>query len=55
MNNRKNQRRETAALRVILRSERSDAEQLEFLEERGHGECKEAKRLRTSIAASLIR
>lgn len=46
-NDRKKTRAFEAECREADRALRSDVEQLEILERKGHGECKEAKRLRT--------
>jgi len=40
------QRTEGAQARIDERSKRDDAEQLAYLEHRGHGHCAEAQRLR---------
>ena len=45
---RQERKREEAALRQEARVERGDARQLEILEQRGHGHCAEAVRLRAS-------
>lgn len=46
---RKTVRRMEAEERVKARSERSDEEQLAYLEDRGHPNCEEAERLRTKL------
>jgi hypothetical protein len=45
-------RREEAAQRAAEREKRGDAGQLKRLEQRGFGECREAKRLRQKLQAS---
>ncbi len=47
---RKAARREAAAERRDDRARRSDTDQVASLEARGHGDCKEATRLRAAIA-----
>ena len=44
-------RRREAAARQALRGARSDRDQLSKLENNGHGHCKEAEKLRESVAA----
>lgn len=46
------QRRTNALIRQEVRSKRSDREQLQYLEDRGHGHCKEAEKLREQFAKS---
>ncbi len=47
--NRKEEKRIDAQQRAEIRATRSPKQQLERLEQRGHGHCKEAKRLRESL------
>lgn len=54
-NDRKQQKRWEAEHRLDARSLRSDADQLEHLENLGHGECKEARRLRSKLYAGVVR
>lgn len=42
-------RREEALVRVAERDQRGDSGQLKQLEQRGFGECREAKRLRQKL------
>lgn len=46
-------RREDAVMRDVERSHRSDNEQLRSLVARGHGECKEANRLRKRMCETV--
>lgn len=46
MKRRREQRKQEAKERQEARERRSDAQQIKVLERRGHGHCKEAKRLR---------
>ena len=45
MRDRLKKRREEAVTRQEIRNERTDKQQLNLLIKRGHGNCKEAKRL----------
>lgn len=45
----RNWRKEKAARRAEIRADRTSAEQLLQLLERGHGKCKEAERLRKHV------
>jgi hypothetical protein len=47
--NRRSERQEEAEARQKARNARSDAEQLRLLEEKGHGHCREAQRLREKL------
>jgi bifunctional DNA-binding transcriptional regulator/antitoxin component of YhaV-PrlF toxin-antitoxin module len=46
-------RKRDAEVRQFNRSERGDMLQLMSLEKRGHGNCKEAKRLREALYGSI--
>jgi hypothetical protein len=46
-------RKREAEIRQYNRSERGDMMQLMLLEKRGHGNCKEAKRLREALYGSV--
>lgn len=48
----RNLRKELAEDRAEARAKRSDLEQLELLETRGHGDCGEARRLITKMKLS---